>query len=278
MARIVATIGLPHTPAFPALVAREGPDSETGRLYNTVRQNLERFRPDILVIFDTDHLNTFFLDHLPVFAIGVADSFAGPNDDVPALPMRQMRSHAALAAHLRAEGIFADFDLSLVQEFQVDHSIAVPLRFIDPHSDIPVVPVFIGGHVPPLPAAHRCFALGRAIRRAVETWPANERVVVIGSGSFSLEVYGPRIDLGRSFGVPDPDWVARVAHYIREADFGNLIRHATQDQLLKAGNVGGELLNWIAMLGAIDPAKSPDWMELQPQFGHGYAVWDLGSP
>ena len=68
--------------------------------------------------------------------------------------------------------------------------------------------------MPPLPPAQRCYALGQAVARAIESWPAQMRVVVMGSGSFSLEVGGPRMAPGRSDGVPDPDWCARVIKYL----------------------------------------------------------------
>jgi len=272
MAKIVATFGVPHTPAFPALVARDGPDCETARLYARQRQHLEDLKPDLLVMFDTDHLNTFFFDNLPIFAIGVADHFQGPNDEVPHLPMRELASNAAFARHLHRHAVEADFDLSQVENFAADHSVLVPLHFLTPGMTTPVIPIFISGHVPPLPSARRCFDLGRAVRRAIETWDEPMRVAVIGSGSFSLDVYGPRIELGLSYGVPDAGWARRVDDLLREGNTQALISEATPAQLRRAGNVGGELLNWIAMLGAIEPRK-PDWLVLQSQYGHGYGVW-----
>ena len=81
MATIVGAYGLPHTPIFPAKVAEEGPSSPTGQLFAKVRAAFDAARPDAIVIFDTDHLNTFFLDNLPVFAVGVDETFAGPIDE-----------------------------------------------------------------------------------------------------------------------------------------------------------------------------------------------------
>src|ERR1700722_16110010 len=122
MAEIVAAFGVPHAPGFPALVEREGPGCETAKLCAEVAGHLDAVKPDALVIFDTDHLNTFFLDNLPIFAIGVADTFAGPCDEVPLVPRYTAPSPRALAAHLRAEAVAAGFDLALVQEFEADHS------------------------------------------------------------------------------------------------------------------------------------------------------------
>lgn len=276
MAQIVATIGIPHTPAFPAMVERDGPACETAQLYAAVRQELERARADLLVIFDTDHLNTFFLDNLPVFSIGVADTFQGPNDETPALKVRAVKSHRGLSEYLRAACLASGFDVALLQEFSVDHSVMVPLHFLTPAFDVPVIPIFICGHVPPLPAAARCLAFGRAVQAALKDWDEPLRVALIGSGSFSLDVYGTQINPGQSFGVPSPAWAERVGHLIETGDTATLVREATAGQLEQAGNVGGELLNWIAMLGAAS-GRTPTFFRAQSQFGHGYAVWHLGE-
>jgi protocatechuate 4,5-dioxygenase beta chain len=166
----------------------------------------------------------------------------------------------------------AGFDLALVQDFEVDHSVVVPLHFMTPDMGIPVIPVFINGHIPPLPAAQRCHALGSAIKEAIEAQSEPLRVAVIGTGSFSLEVWGPRIDPGKSDSVPDPDWVDEVCGYIQRGDVAGLIAAATEERMLQAGNVGGELLNWIAMLAFVGDRR-PDFLEKQMENGHAYAGW-----
>src|ERR1700757_1518644 len=185
MATIVAGFGVPHTPVFPFFVKRDGPDCETAKLFAAHKNELAAARPDVIVMFDTDHLNTFFLDNLPIFAVGVDKAFAGPNDEPREMPVYKIPSSAALAAHIRKASIAAGFDTALTQHFSVDHSIAVPLHFLTPDMNVPVIPFFISGHVPPLPSAQRCFALGQAVGRAIAAWPQPLRVVVMGSGSFS---------------------------------------------------------------------------------------------
>jgi aromatic ring-opening dioxygenase catalytic subunit (LigB family) len=272
MAQIVGTIGIPHNPNAPAQVAKEGPESETARLYARVAADLAALQPDLLVMFDTDHLNTFFLDNLPVFAIGVDEGFSGPNDDVPGMPAYTVPSNPRFAAHLHAQAVQAGFDLASVQQFQVDHSVLVPLHFLNPGMRIPVVPVFVNGHVPPLPSARRCLALGAAVGKATQGFPEPLRVVVIGSGSFSLDVHGTRTAPGQASGVPDPKWAARIQAHLERGATDVLVDESTQDRMLAAGNVGGELLNWIAMLGAVNSHKL-QWMTPQPTRGHAFAVW-----
>lgn len=272
MAQIIAGFGVPHTPIFPHFVKRDGPDCETAKLFAAQKNELAAARPDLILMFDTDHLNTFFLNDLPIFAIGVDKSFKAPNDEPRDVPNYIVPSHAGLAAHARAAAVAAGFDVGMTQNFSVDHSVTVPLHFLTPDMQVPVIPFFISGHVPPLPSAARCYALGQAVARAVESWSEPKRVVIMGSGSFSLEVGGPRMAPGRSDGVPDPDWAMRVIKLLEAQDTDRLIAEATEYQLLKAGNVGGELLNWIAMLGAIGKRK-PNYVAPQMQNGHAYGVW-----
>jgi aromatic ring-opening dioxygenase catalytic subunit (LigB family) len=272
MAQIVAGFGVPHTPVFPFFVKRDGPDCETARLFAAQKEQLAAARPDVIVMFDTDHLNTFFLDNLPIFAVGVDKAFTGPNDEPREMPIYTIPSAVDLAAHIRKAVVEDGFDAALTQHFSVDHSVAVPLHFLTPDMSIPVIPFFISGHLPPLPPARRCYALGQAVARAIAAWPVALRVVIMGSGSFSLEVAGPRMAPGRTDGVPDPDWALRVIKYLEQQQIEKLISEATPHQLLKAGNVGGELLNWIAMLGAIGDRK-PNYVAPQMQNGHAYGVW-----
>jgi len=223
-------------------------------------------------MFDTDHLNTFFLDNLPIFALGVSPQIVGPSDEPPEVPIYTIPSLPDMASHIRNRCVEAGFDLALVQEFQVDHSVVVPLHLISPGIRIPVIPIFVNGHVPPLPSAHRCFALGQAVRIAIQNWPAKLRVAVIGSGSFSLEVYGPRMAPGSMVGVPDPGWVMRICQLLERGDFAALLDEANPSRLCRAGNVAGELLNWIAMLGTIG-ARRANYLDSDLEWGHAYAAW-----
>ena len=273
MAKVVAAYGLPHTPFFPSKVEEEGPSSPTGNMFAKARDSLDAAKPDALIIFDTDHYNTFFFDNFPILAIGIDATFSGPNDeprggmkiyDVPSLPK--------LATRIRDEGVRAGFDIATLRDFAVDHSVMVPLHFVNPDMRWPVVPFFISGHVPPLPPAQRCFDLGMQIRRTIEAMPHDLRIAVIGTGSFSLEVFGPRIRAGFTDGVPDPDWVHEVCDHLSAGDTQGLIAKATEERMMAAGNVGGELLNWIAMLAFTDGRK-PDFLDKQMDNGHAYAGW-----
>ncbi len=139
---------------------------------------------------------------------------------------------------------------------------------------IPIVPVFINGLAPPLPSSRRCYALGKTIAAAIRDWPEKLRVAVIGSGSFSLEIGGPRIPPNERAGTPDPEWAMRVQDHLEKARISTLVEEATNDRMARAGNIGGELLNWIAMLGVVGDSK-PVFIKPQLDHGHAYAAWSL---
>ena len=275
MAKIVAAYGLPHTPFYPARVIEEGPSSKTGQTFARARESFVAARPDVIVEFDTDHYNTFFFDNFPILAIGIDDSFRGPIDEPRGgMPVYDVPSHPRLAEHLHRHTVRAGYDVASLREFGTDHSLMVPLHFVNPDMKLPVVPVFISGHLPPLPTAQRCFDFGRAIRAGIENYPEDLRIAVIGTGSFSLEVFGPRIDPGKTDAVPDPQWGNDVCDHIEAGDIAGLIGKASEDRMQAAGNVGGELLNWIAMF-AFTETRKPEFLLRQMEQGHAYAGWRL---
>lgn len=191
MARITGGIGVPHTPYFPKFAAAQGPEGEINSFFSPIRSRIEAHRPDVLVIIDTDHFNTFYFDNFPTFAVGVDDSFYGPVDDVALMPPRDIGSDKALARHLHTALVRAEFDPAFVTNYKIGHSTCVPLYFLTPELDVPVVPIFLNGHLPPMPSATRAYRFGKALGAAIRAWPADIGVEVIGTGSFSLDVAGP---------------------------------------------------------------------------------------
>ena len=272
MANIIGAIGVPHNPNFPELVAREGMNCATAQSYQMAAAEFAALKPDLALIFTTDHLNTFFFENLPIFAIGVEEEFSGPNDEVPTLSRRKVLSSAPFARHLHSATAAAGFELSSVQEFAVDHSVIVPLHFLNATLRVPVIPIFISTHVGPRPTSRRCFALGETIRAAVQSWPEPLRVLSVGSGSFSFDVHGHLSPSGKLVGVPDPAWVSRVGEHLERNTVSDLINEATPERFRCAGNVSGELLNWLAMLGTLDGQKLV-WLRPEVEFGNSYAAW-----
>ena len=266
MARLIFGAGVPHNPTAPKDVLAEGPGSETAALYARVRVQLEAARPDVIVVFDSDHFVNFFFDNYPTFCVGMVDETWGPDESRLEMPRYTVKVHEAFARALFAYGLEREFDLSSKEEMVLDHSILVPLHFLTPTMAIPIVPVYIRGLAVPLPLARRCLALGKMVAEFIAQWPGNERVAVLASGSFSLEVGGPRI------GRTDHEWLATVVELLRSGRTDELVARATTERMLAAGNVSGELLNWIALLGALGLARP---LFVEPQHGHAFAAWPL---
>lgn len=271
MARIVAGFGVPHNPGNPEAV-RNGA-AEIGALYSKIEEEARRAELDALVVFSSDHLNTFFLDNLPLFAVGVSDLSAGPNDGTH-MPHYEVAIHEDLAGHVRGRGLNEHFDLAVSQEFELDHTFMVPLHFVTPGVSIPIVPVFIAGIVAPLPQAQRCLELGQMVARAVAAYPDDLRVGVLASGSFSLDVGGNKGSRETFNGFPDPAWMATVMECLDRSDVDRLVASSTAEQMEKAGNVAGEILNWIAVLGAIGPRK-PTVLEPLKGRGEAWGAWHV---
>lgn len=274
MAELVAVYAVPHTPSFVADAQLNGENSEAVRYFAKIRKHLEGSKPDVIVTVNNDHFNTFFFDNWPTFAIGTADKTAGPNDQTPGMPWYNIPVEAAAAKHILSSLIGAGFDFSSTVDFEIDHGALVPLHFLTPEMRLPIVPIFINCIVPPLPTSSRCLALGQALGWAVRSWDSDARVAVITSGSLSLEIGGPRVEVDKTFGVPDPSWAAWVLQEIKAGRYENLISQATERRMLEAGNVAGELLSWIVALGLVGHL-TPAILIDQPQLGNAFVAWDF---
>jgi aromatic ring-opening dioxygenase catalytic subunit (LigB family) len=274
MAKLVQAIGVPHTPHFPGVAKAQGDKSMVTVLFEKVRRELEAAKPDLIIMFTSDHFVGFFYDNMPTFCVANFDKAFGPQEISRSMPLYHFKGHAEFASALLEYGINEGFDLSSSAELKIDHAVMVPLHFLTPAMDIPVVPFLIKGHVPPLPRADRCLELGKMVRRFIDQWPGNERVVIMGSASFSLEVGGPKM------GYIDQEWFDFCIKTSREGDVQALVKAATPERIRAAGNTAGEVLNWIAMMGAIGdvPAKfiDPDTQPPEsPRDAHAYAVWEV---
>jgi protocatechuate 4,5-dioxygenase beta chain len=275
MARLVLGLGAPHTPHFPNVAKAEGDASRVTVLFRRLRQELEAAAPDLILFYTSDHFVGFFFDNMPTFCIGTFDEADGPRELSRSTPPHSIKGHPKFATALLDYGIESGFDLASSEELKLDHSLLVPLHFLTPEMHIPVVPIYIKGLAEPLPTAGRCYAIGRMVRQHIDRWPGAERIAVVASGSFSLEVGGPQM------GWIDQEWVDFVVDGLRHGKTADLLRRATTRRMRSAGNTGGELLNWIALLGTIGAVPAtfiePDAQPPEsPRDAHAYAAWKLG--
>lgn len=274
MARVVVAAGVPHTPNFPAVVEEQGAASRVTQLFERVRSDLAAAKPDLILCFTSDHFVGFFFDNMPTFAVGTFESADGPYELSRRMPWYEVKGSPTFASGLLEYGIRAGFDLASTEELKLDHSLLVPLHFLTPTMDVPVVPVCIKALAQPMPTAERCYALGEMVGRYIASRPEDTRVAIVGSGSFSLTVGAPKM------GWIDEEWVATIVDLLRRGETTELVRRSTTDRMRTAGNTGGELLNWIALLGAIG-GRTATWVEPDaqppesPRDAHAYGVWTL---
>jgi aromatic ring-opening dioxygenase catalytic subunit (LigB family) len=156
-------------------------------LYNAfdqMRQQLEASKPDVLIVVAAEHFANFFMNNMPSFAVGMADFYEGPIEDPNWLKIARTRvpGNKELSRQLIAE-MMATVDVSYCEEWKFDHGIMVPLHFLTPRYDLPIIPVNINCQGPPLTPLHRAWAFGEAIRRAADSVDA--RVAVVGTGGIS---------------------------------------------------------------------------------------------
>lgn len=246
------------------------------RRFGRLRQEVERVSPDLIVMFTVDHFISFFLDNMPTFCVGAFAEADGPHELSRMMPFYQISGKPDFAKGLVQYGIEQGFDLSSSEDMKLDHATLVPLHFMTPDMRVPVVPIHIKALLEPLPRADRCYALGQMVRRFIAQRPDNERVVVVASGSFSLEVGGPRM------GTINREWYDFVVDCLRGGKIEKLIDAATSSNMLAAGNTGGELLLWIALMGALGDSKltffEPDASPPDaPRDAHAYALWDVAA-
>ena len=182
------------------------------------------------------------------------------------MPHYVVKSHVPMASGLLAYGIDAHFDLAAAEELRLDHSIMVPLYYLNPGMELPVIPLYVNDFAAPTPTAERCFDLGRMVRDFVGQWPGDERVALIASGCFAMDVGGPLR------GWTDGEWVEAVSGWILSGQYRELAKQATAERMAAAGNNSTEILNWVALTGAVGDIK-PVYLDVDD--GSGYAVWDL---
>jgi protocatechuate 4,5-dioxygenase, beta chain len=251
MARVTAGLGTSHVPAIGAAIdlGKTGQDYWRPLFagYEWTRSWAAADPPDVVILVYNDHATAFSARTVPTFALGCAELFPPADEGYGARPVPVVVGAPEFAAHLAESLILDEFDLTLMNELEVDHGLTVPLSLVygQPQAwPVRVVPLAVNVVQYPPPTGARCFKLGEAIRRAVHSFPDDLRVQVWGTGGMSHQLQGPRAGLINSeFDaafldrlVSDPAALARMPHieYVREA-----------------GTEGIELVMWLIMRGAL---------------------------
>jgi len=262
MAHITASVYTSHVPAIGAAIDM-GKTAEpywqpVFKGYEASKQWMKDNPPDVVFLVYNDHATAFSLEMIPTFAIGTAASFQPADEGWGPRPVPTVVGHPELAAHIAQSVIQDDFDLCIVNRMDVDHGLTVPLNLLcgSPSPEhfswpCPVIPFAVNVLQYPVPSGRRCFMLGQAIRRAIESFDQPLKVQIWGTGGMSHQLQGPRAGLiNREFDtafldrlIDDPAGQATVPHidYVREA-----------------GSEGIELVMWLIARGAMsDIAGGP---------------------
>jgi protocatechuate 4,5-dioxygenase, beta chain len=251
MARITASVYTSHVPAIGAAIDH----GKTGepywqpvfRGYEFSKQWMKQNRPDLVFLVYNDHATAFSLELIPTFAIGTAAMFKPADEGYGARPVPTVVGHPEFASHIAQSVIQDDFDLTIVNRMDVDHGLTVPLSLMCGQPEAwpcPVIPFAVNVVQYPPPSGRRCFMLGQAIRRAVESYDEPLRVQIWGTGGMSHQLQGPRAGLiNKAFDnafldrlIADPEGLSKMPHidYVREA-----------------GSEGIELVMWLIARGAM---------------------------
>ena len=258
MAKITACVFTSHVPAIGAALdlgkTQEPYWQPVFKGYDYSKQWMKDNQPDVIILVFNDHATAFSLDMIPTFAIGTTDTYQPADEGWGPRPVPVVHGHPELAAHIAQSVIQQDFDLTLVNKMDVDHGLTVPLSlmFGQPQTwPCPVIPFAINVVQYPVPSGQRCFNLGKAIRKAVESFDQDLKVQIWGTGGMSHQLQGPRAGLiNQEFDnafldqlIADPASAAAIPHidYVREA-----------------GSEGIELVMWLVARGAMDDVDDVD--------------------
>ena len=252
--RIVGGLGLSHVPSVGVAYDRGKLQTPAWKplsdAYVPVREWLARLEPDVAIVVYNDHGADFMFDKYPTFALGAADRYAIADEGFGTRPLPAVRGDAEFSLHLIESLIADEFDLTVCQEMGVEHGFLVPMNLcfeLGPHGwPVAAVPLQVNVIQHPLPTGQRCYKLGQALRRAVQSHPGNLKIVVMGTGGMSHQLQG------RRFGFMNPAFDQMFLDRL-ESDPEGLSALSHQELMEQAGAEAVELIMWHVMRGAMSP-------------------------
>ncbi|HTZ01741.1 MAG TPA: class III extradiol dioxygenase family protein [Xanthobacteraceae bacterium] len=250
MARIIGGVATTHVPSIGKAIAEKKQNDPYWKPFfkgfDYVHYWLAREKPDIAVVFYNDNGLNFFLDKIPTFAVGAATEYKNQDEGWGIPVSRAVGGDPALSWHIINNLVADEFDVTMCQEMLVDHAVTIPLSLMWPGEKwtVKIVPISINTVQHPLPSPKRCLNLGRSVGRAIETYPEDLRVMIVGTGGLSHQLDGKRAGfINKEFDRLCMDKLAGAP----EA----LARYSVHDFVEEAGAQGVEFLNWMAMRGAL---------------------------
>jgi protocatechuate 4,5-dioxygenase, beta chain len=261
MAKITASVYTSHVPAIGAAMdLKKNGEAYWQPLfkgYDFSKDWIKANKPDVVFLVYNDHATAFSLEMIPTFAIGTGAHYPIADEGWGPRPVPAVQGHPELASHIAHSVIQDDFDLTIVNEMPVDHGLSVPLSLMfgekDPVKDTwpcKVIPFAVNVVHYPIPSGERCFKIGQAIRRAIESFDEDLNVQIWGTGGMSHQLQGPRAGLiNKEFDAAFMDELI--------ADPAALAKKSHMDYVRDAGSEGIELVMWLIARGAMgDVAES----------------------
>ncbi|HZU07295.1 MAG TPA: hypothetical protein VFB73_15115 [Chloroflexota bacterium] len=262
MARIVAAMAMVHGPRITGAPDRADPAAaqRTWDGFAALRRELEAASPDWALVITNEHLTNPFFPYAAPFTLGLAPRFRAPAEPAAALPEMLVPSDEAISAQLLDMAWAAGFDLAYSHDLLLDHGTTVPLHFLTPHLDLPIVHIHQLVSRGPRPRLRRCYELGGLLRQFIEARPAAERVAVIGTGGLSHWVGNAKM------GQVNAAWDQHVLRLFAERRDDELLAMTDAALEAEAGNGAHELRNWITVAGTVPgaPGEVVNYVEHVP--------------
>ncbi len=251
MARIIGAIATSHTPTIGFAFDRNKGDDPVWapifEAYKPIQRWIAEKKPDVLFMVYNDHVTSFFFDHYSAFTLGIDDRYAVADEGGGARALPPVRGHAALSHHIGASLMADEFDMSFFQDRPLDHGCFSPLSMMCPHKPewpVSIVPLQVGVLQFPIPSALRCWKLGQALRRAIESYPDDIKVALVATGGLSHQVHGERA------GFNNTVWDEQFLDLI-ERDPVKLTEMTHAEYARLGGLEGAEVIMWLVMRGAM---------------------------
>ncbi|MGY1841532.1 MULTISPECIES: class III extradiol dioxygenase family protein [unclassified Modestobacter] len=253
MAEVIWGLATSHVPSIGAAMDRAKTQEDNWKPlfdgYQPARDWLAEHKPDVAIVIYNDHANGIDLDIVPTFGIGTADNFPVADEGFGQRPVPEVLGHPEFSFHLLEKLVDEGFDMTVFQELEVDHGLTVPLSVWTPDPGeawpCPVVPLLVNVIQYPQPTAARCHALGKALGRAIRSFPEDITVGVLGTGGMSHQLAGERAGfINSDF---DRQFLAEI-----ETDPEKLAALSREDYVRLAGSEGIEMIMWLIMRGALD--------------------------
>ena len=257
MARIIGGIGTTHVPSIGnAIVRGQQKDAYWRPFFDSfppVRSWLSDEKPDVIVVIYNDHGLNFFLDKMPTFAVGAAAQYQNADEGWGLPVIDPFKGDLDLSWHLIESLVADEFDIVTCQEMLVDHALVVPMQLLYPDTTdwpVRVIPISINTVQHPIPSARRCYHFGQAIGRALRSYKADVKIAVMGTGGLSHQLEGQRAGfINKEFDRLCLDKLVNAP--------ADLTGYSSAELVELAGSQGTELLNWIAMRGALGDVVRP---------------------